>query len=85
MLSDENLLIKQLSKRQPISANLDKICLCSSNGDQCSYNTIMHCSTTVEKKARKKRDIIQEWMAPPSLEREKSMVSNVHFLKSKCN
>lgn len=79
MLSDENLLIKQVSKRQPISANLEKICLCSPNGDQCSYNTFIHCSKTVEKMSRVKRYITQEWMALPSLEREKIMVSNVPF------
>lgn len=79
MLSGENLLIKQLSMRQSISENLDKICLCSPSGDQCSYTTFMHCSKTVEKKFRKKRDIIQEWILPRSLERENSMVSSVPF------
>lgn len=71
LLNDENLLLEPLSTRQPISSHLDKICLCSPNGDECSYN--MHCSTTVKKKflctestiqtsgSRKKRDIFQEW------------------------
>lgn len=86
MLSDENLLIKQISKRQSVSANLEKICLCSPNGDQCSYNTFIHCSKTVEKMSRFKRYITQEWMAFPSLEREKIMVSNVPFFSNlKCN
>lgn len=71
LLSDENLLLEPLSTRQQSSTHLDKICLCSPNGDQCSYN--MHYSTTFKKKflctksriqtsgSRKKRDIFQKW------------------------
>lgn len=88
MLSDENLLKEPLSIRQPISSTLDKICMCNSNGDQCSYNTLTHCSTTVEKQflctkltiqtsvSRKKRDLSRKWI-PSSLSVEKPLVSFV--------
>lgn len=78
VLGDENLLKEPLSTRQPISSTLDKICMCTLNGDQCLYNTLMHCSTTVEKPflctaltiqtsvSRKKRDLSGKWI-PPSL------------------
>lgn len=78
VLGDENSLKEPLSTRQPISSTLDKICMCTSNGDQCLYNTLMHCSTTVEKQflctaltiqtsvSRKKRDLSGKWI-PPSL------------------
>lgn len=86
VLSDENLLKEPLSTRQLISSTLDKICMCTSNDDQCSYNK--HCSKTVEKKflctdpsikasvSRKKRDLSQKWI-PSSLTVVKSLVSFV--------
>uniref|UniRef100_A0A8W8NV44 VWFD domain-containing protein n=1 Tax=Magallana gigas TaxID=29159 RepID=A0A8W8NV44_MAGGI len=76
VLGDEHLLKEPLSTRQPISSTLDKICMCTLNGDQCLYNTLMHCSTTVEKQflctaltiqtsvSRKKRDLSGKWILP---------------------
>nr|XP_034320108.1 uncharacterized protein LOC117687527 isoform X18 [Crassostrea gigas] len=78
VLGDENLLKEPLSTRQPISSTLDRICMCTLNGDQCLYNTMMHCSATAEKQflctaltiqtsvSRKKRDLSGKWI-PPSL------------------
>lgn len=86
VLGDENLLKEPLSTRQPISSTLDKICMCTLNGDQCLYNIWMHCSTTVEKPflctaltiqtsvSRKKRDLSGKWI-PPSLSVPKPLVS----------